>query len=183
MVMAGLGSVWQAKRKEKLKMVYQPKRKYEWWDAMSRKVDANVVGGVVEQLEEKYGEATRERFLDASRPEDAPTHCLFEWDDSVAAEKWRLDQSRKIITNLRVVYLNNDKEERKVPAFINTNENRTKPTYESIEDALRDDNKKEIILNRLRGELDAFIVRNQHIEELADILEESAEKVRERRNL
>lgn len=177
------GSALQAKRKEKLKMVYQPKRRYEWWDGYKREVDANVVGGVVEQLEEKYGEATRESFLEASRPKDAPTHCLFEWDNDVAAEKYRLSQSTKIINSLRIVYLNNDKNGAKVPAFINTAPPKEKTSYESIENALRDDNKKEIILNRLRGELDAFIVRNQHIEELADILEESAEKVRERRNL
>ena len=159
-------------------MVYQPKRKYEWWDGYKREVDANIVGGVVEQLEAQYGEATRESFLEVSRPEDAPTHCLFEWDDSIAAEKWRLDQSRKIITNLRVVYLDNDKNDVKVPAFINTSAPKEKTSYESIEQALRDTSKREIILNRLRGELDAFIIRNQHIEELADLLEESAQKVR-----
>ena len=163
-------------------MVYKPKRKYEWWDGYSRKVDANIVGGVVEQLEEKNGTATREAFLEASRPEKSPTHCLFEWDDNVAAEKWRLSQSQSIITSLRVVYLDDDKQKVKVSAFINTSKQKERATYESIEIALQDSGKRQLVLNRLRGELDAFIVRNQHIEELADLLEEEANKVRERRN-
>ena len=163
-------------------MVYQPKRKYEWWDGYKREIDANIVGGVVEQLEEEHGQATKENFLEVSRPEDAPTHCLFEWDDSVAAEKYRLDQSRHIINGLRVVYVNNDKEDTKVPAFINVAPPKEKCVYESIETALRHEGKREIILNRLRGELDAFIIRNQHIEELADLLAEASEKARKRGN-
>lgn len=161
-------------------MVYQPKRKYEWWDGYSRTVDANTVGAVVEHLEEENGQVTKEDFLEVSRPEDAPTHTLFEWDDSVAAEKYRLDQSRKIITALRVVYETKNEEEIKVSAFIQTSADGNKTHYENIEDALKDDGKREIVLNRIRGELDAFITRNQHIEELADILEEGAMKVRKR---
>lgn len=161
-------------------MVFKPKRKYEWWDGYKRSVSADVVGGVVEQLEEKYGQVTRENFLEASRPDDSPTHALFEFDDSVAAEKYRLDQSATIIRSLRVIYVNKDKEEIKVSAFVNVNPGQEKAAYESIELALKDESKRSIILNKIKGELDAFINRNQHIEELADILEEGAMKVRKR---
>ena len=159
-------------------MVYKPKKKYEWWSQGSWKVDANTVGAVVEQLEEKNGEVTKEAFLDASRPEDSVTHALFEWDDRKAAESYRLDQSRHIINSLRVVYVKPDKEEVKVAAFIQTNKKDGAAVYENIHDALKDEGKREVILNRIRGELNAFIARNQHIEELADILEESAQKLR-----
>ena len=162
-------------------MVYKPKRKYEWWDGYKRSVSADVVGGVVEQLEEKNGQVTKEDFLEVSRPEDSVTHALFEWDDSKAAEAYRLDQSRKIINSLRVVHVDNGGEEKKVTAFIRTSEKEQKPIYENIESALKDDCKREIILNRIRGELDAFIIRNQHIEELADLLAEASVKAKKMR--
>ena len=162
-------------------MVYKPKRRYEWWDNYQRSVDANTVGGVVEQLEEQNGHVTKEDFLEVSRPEDSVTHSLFEWDDSKAAEAYRLDQSRKIINSLRVVYVDNGGEEKKVTAFIRTSEKEQKPIYENIESALKDDCKREIILNRIRGELDAFIIRNQHIEELADLLAEASVKAKKMR--
>ena len=161
-------------------MVYQPKKKYEWWSQGTWAVDANVVGAVCEQLEEQNGQVTKEEFLEVSRPEDAPTHALFEWNDSIAAEKWRLDQSRRIINGLRIVYENKDKEEVKVSAFIQTSPTGTNTVYENIHEALRDVGKREIVLNRIRGELDAFINRNRNIEELADILEEAAERLRKR---
>ena len=162
-------------------MVYKPKKKYEWWDGYGRVVDANTVGGVVEQLEEKNGKVTKEDFLEASRPEDSATHALFEWDDSKAAEAYRLDQSRTIINSLRVVYVKPDKEEVKVSAFVQTYKENGNAVYENVYDALKDDGKREVILNRIRGELNAFIVRNQHIEELADLLEEAAQKLRDKK--
>ena len=162
-------------------MVYQPKRKYEWWDGYKRIVDANTVGVVVEQLEEKNGQVTKEDFLEVSRPEDSVTHALFEWDDGKAAEAYRLDQSRRIINSLRIVYVKPDKEEEvKVSAFVQTTPNGVKAHYENIEDALKDNGKREIVLNRIRAELDAFIIRNQHIEELADLLEEASVKARKK---
>lgn len=164
----------------RIKMVYQPKKKYEW-STYNRSVDANVVGGVMEMLEERDGSATAESFLEASRPEGSETHSLFEWDDSVAAEKYRLDQSRRTINDLRVVYVTPQKKEVKVSAFVNVNEKLGRANYESITQALLDEGKKEIILNRLRGELEAFVIRNQHIEELADLLEEQAVKLKQNR--
>lgn len=163
-------------------MVFQPKRKYEW-STFNRSIDANVVGGVMEMLEERDGSATKESFLEASRPEDSQTHSLFEWDDKVAAEAYRLKQSGAIINDLRVVYVTPKKEEVKVTAFVNVNSGKEKGNYENIAQALADEGKKEIILNRLRGELDAFIARNQHIEELADLLVEAAEKVRKKKGV
>lgn len=162
-------------------MVYKPKRKYEWWDGYSRCVDANIVGGIVEQLEATNGSVTREDFLEVSRPEDAPTHDLFEWDDSVAAEKWRLRQSTTIINSLRVVYEDKEGEEKKISAFIQTSAPGEHTAYENIHHALKDAGKRDVVLNRLRGELDAFIIRNQSIEELSEILEEAAEKCKRRR--
>lgn len=158
-------------------MVFKPKKKYEW-STFKRNVDANVVGGVMEMLEERDGSATKESLLEASRPEDSETHSLFEWNNDVAAEKYRLDQSQKIINDLRVVYTTPKKQEVSVTAFVNVNSGKKKASYENIADALADEGKKEIILNRLRGELDAFIIRNSHIDELADLLLEASNKAR-----
>ena len=162
-------------------MVYKPKRKYEWNPDYRLKIDANVVGGVLEQIEERDGGVTATAFLDASRPEDAPTHSCFEWDDEKAAENWRLHQSRTTINALRVSYTNADGEDVKVSAFIKTTDGNTRTVYENITDALSDKEKKEIVLQRIKNELDSFIIRNQHIEELADILEEASTKVRRRK--
>lgn len=151
-------------------MVYKPKRKYSWGDGFQPKMDANIVGGVVEKIEAENGNVTKEAFLDFSRPIESPTHELFEWDDSKAAEKYRLEQSRDTIGNLRVVYVSPTNEDISVKAFVNISATSEKPKYESIEVALQDVSKRKNILNRIQGELDNFVARNRHIKELADML-------------
>ena len=160
-------------------MVYKPKKSYQW-ATFERCVSADTVGAVFEKLEERDGAVTSANFLEESRPEDSATHALFEWDDHTAAEAYRMKQSGAVIRDLRVVYVTSDKEELKVSAYVNVCENNEKASYENITDALNDLGKRETILNRIRAELDAFIVRNQHIEELASILEDAAAKVRKR---
>lgn len=163
-------------------MVYKPKKSYEWSGAdngYSPSMDANIVGGVVEHLEETEGAVTRYNFLEFSTPEDSPTHSLFEWDDTVAAHKYRLKQSTIIISNLRIAYTNKRKESVLVRAFVNVSEPKQKPMYESVERALSDDRKREVILAKLQAELDSLVMRNKHITELADMLEKTAKKLRQ----
>lgn len=40
--------------------------------------------------------------VDAARDEDSPLHGAFEWDDGIAAEKYRLDQAQRLIRSFRV---------------------------------------------------------------------------------
>lgn len=74
---------------------------YEWTPGSCHKVDANIAGAVCEQLEAENNLSAKS-LLDASRPEDAPLHYEFEWDDSAAAEKYRESQASHIIRHLAV---------------------------------------------------------------------------------
>ena len=75
--------------------------KYTWCDGSHHKVDPNVAAQVATELEEA-GMLTAKNLVDVSRPEDAPLHDEFEWDDSVAAEKYREGQARNVIHSLRI---------------------------------------------------------------------------------
>lgn len=41
--------------------------------------------------------------VEAARPEEAVLHPAFEWDDSTAAEEYRLEQARRLIRAVQVV--------------------------------------------------------------------------------
>ena len=66
------------------------------------KVPADVVGKTMEKIEERDGKVTKESFLEESRPVSSPTHNMFEWNDAIAAEKYRLEQSSEIIRNIQI---------------------------------------------------------------------------------
>lgn len=51
----------------------------------------------VERIFAVHGKMTPQILLSEARAVDSPLHCMFQWDDSVAGEKWRLRQAQVII--------------------------------------------------------------------------------------
>lgn len=78
------------------------KSKYSWRGGFAYKVPASTVGTALESIEARDGNVTSQSFLEYSRPEDSATHSMFEWDDTIAAEKYRLRQAGAIINQLEV---------------------------------------------------------------------------------
>lgn len=72
------------------------KYRYGWTKRYS--VPAQVVGEIVE----RFPENTAENIVREARKRASPLHKLFEWDDSAAAEQFRLVQARVMISSLRV---------------------------------------------------------------------------------
>lgn len=66
-------------------------------------VAADVVCREIERINDEHGGVKPEVLLDESRPEDAPLHPAFTWDDSKAGELWRLVEARNIIRSVHVV--------------------------------------------------------------------------------
>jgi len=69
---------------------------YSWSKAFN--VPAQVVGEFFYGLRKR----TPEELIKASRNRSAPTHSLFEWNDSAAAREYRLVQARVIVSSLQV---------------------------------------------------------------------------------
>lgn len=64
--------------------------------------DAQVIGERLTLL--AAGEPLQpERVVDDARPEQAPLHRYFEWDDQTAAEAYRVDQARYYLRNIEIV--------------------------------------------------------------------------------
>lgn len=64
--------------------------------------DAQVIGPVFLQLERDNDEVTKETVLSEARRRSSPLHRYFEWDDTTAAEKYRLEQASLILRSITV---------------------------------------------------------------------------------
>lgn len=65
---------------------------------------APIVGEALARLEDTHGSITPEIVLADARSPKSDLHQFFEWDDGVAAEKWRREEARKLIAAIVVVY-------------------------------------------------------------------------------
>lgn len=91
---------------------------YEW-KIPKYQLPAQAAGEELERIERKHGVVTPSNVLEESRPGKAILHDLFEWDDSRAAERFRLEQAQEIIGNIAVVHLVQDEPRTPVRAFVN----------------------------------------------------------------
>jgi len=154
-------------------MVYQRKYNYEYRDGWHPSVDANTVGSVIEEIEDRNGSITSELFLEASRAEDSPTHGVFEWDDNAAAEKYRLHQAAKTICSIRVVIRASPEQEPKPRrAFVNIvpADESKRAQYVNVCDALANEETRRVVLQRAIKELKSFQDKYENLSELAGVI-------------
>jgi hypothetical protein len=64
----------------------------------------------IERLEDRRGRITPELVLDAARDKRSVLHDCFDWDDTIAAERWRLEQSRELIRSVKFTVIYKDAE-------------------------------------------------------------------------
>lgn len=139
------------------------------WKVTGVGCSAQDAGETISEIEKRDGVVTKESFLEASRPIEAPTHNAFEWNDSVAAEKYRLEQSGRIIRNLCVKIIKDDKPE-KVTAYVNINKTTAdNARYMSLQVALEDDENRSAVLENALNELRLFKRKYETLSELAEV--------------
>lgn len=145
-------------------------RLYSWRHSHGG-VSAQAAGEMIEKIEARDGVVTKEAFLEESRPEDSPTHGCFEWDDGIAAEKYRLWQSGSVIRDVCItVVSDDDKAPIKTPVFVNTVKNCTAPAkFMSVEVALADETHRNTILENAFSELQEFRKKYGRLKELAEV--------------
>jgi predicted TIM-barrel enzyme len=111
--------------------------------------------------------------LDAARNPASPLHTHFEWEDSEAAEKYRLLQAAVLIRQVRVTVLAPDGEKTAtVRAFVSLPSDRLSHTgYRSIEAVLSSQPQRAELLAMAHAELVTFQRKYQVLSELADVFE------------
>lgn len=109
---------------------------------------------------------TPAEVLEKAKDENSELHRCFEWDDSKAAEKYRLQQARMVI-NLLVVKTETP-EETPVRVFQITSE---RNTYQPSKLFLEQPDEYEALLKRAKGELIAIKNRYHSLSELESVFE------------
>lgn len=121
-----------------------------------------------QKIADEIGEnsITPQEVLEKAKDESSELHKCFEWDNDVAAEKYRLQQARAIIINL--VYVSKGKEEQPVRCFQITAE---KSVYQPTKRFLVQENQYQQLLARAKAELESFRRRYETVTELEKVFE------------
>ena len=109
---------------------------------------------------------TPQEILEKARDEDSELHKCFEWNDSIAAEKYRLEQARNILRML--VYEGKSKEEKPLRLYMKTE---TTHEYQPTKQFLIQQDEYQGLLKRALAELEAFKRKYRTLTELDSIFE------------
>ena len=120
---------------------------------------------VCEEIGDKT--VTPQSVLEKARNEDSELHKCFEWDDGIAAEKYRLAQARNIIQNL--VITTEKASEQPVRVFSITSE---RNMYQPTRRFLVQENEYQTLLKRALNELESFKKKYRTLSELEMVFEQ-----------
>ena len=156
--MGGVGFGWPLTAYEwRSGLIYQLKRGAR----LPKGITVQAAGEEVERLESE-GRLTPKDLVEDSRPEDAPLHRCFEWDDTVAAERYREVQAAYIIRSVEVTVESVDKPTR---AFVYTVVGGQRECR-SIGVVLRDAYSRDALLESALRELASFQRKYRTLSEL-----------------
>lgn len=114
------------------------------------------------------GELSPEQVVEAARPLDAPLHSSFDWDNSSAAEKYRLHQARNLIRAV-VTYLSVDDKVVMCRAFVSLTPDRGKEGYRLTTAVLSDEERRCQLLQDARAEMKVFRDKYRMLSELGAV--------------
>ena len=137
------------------------------WGFMKFKGDAQACYDEVQTLGESY---TPHQVLDLARNPKTELHKCFDWDDSSAAEKWRVQQARFICKSFTVVI--ETSEDKEPQRFRVIQHDKYERVYRPIVFSVRNDDQYARLLKRAKEELTAFKRRYKSITELDSVIDE-----------
>lgn len=148
-------------------MVYQ-------WKQDRFSVSAQTAGEELERIEKLKGTLNTKDIVEESRPDEAVLNKCFEWDDLVAAEKYRQTQAQKIIHNLVIVKVKeSDIEPTRAFVSVKPVEELTenKNTYINISKAIETPFYQNQLLVQAFKDLLAFKTKYKQLQELSKVFE------------
>ena len=142
--------------------------------AMFKDEQAQAYGRQIEAIARRDGYVTPELVVEEAREESSPLHPAFEWDESVAAERWRMSQARNLMNHL-VVVVRVDHTEKEVKGLYNVRvvvdaeSQETEPGYVTYDVAVQNKGYREQILRRALAEMQSWRERYQELRELTGV--------------
>ncbi len=108
-------------------------------------------------------------LLEESRPKKAVLHNEFTWDDSKAAEQWRLEEAGNIIRSVQVVYEHGPSEPQRA-YVIEERPADSSATYAPVHEVLERQSSKDRLILELLADLQAFRRRFVLVSDLSHVV-------------
>lgn len=136
------------------------------WKISKYNVDAQQAGEELERIRNKYGELSPADIVQESISVNSVLHSCFEWQDNIAAQKYRERQAQDLIRNIVVEAVVDKEVNPPIRAFVSI-----QGDYKPIQEVVTvEDRRKELLQNALK-ELESFKTKYSQLYELSELFE------------
>lgn len=143
--------------------------RYKFRDGfVAKNVDAQTAGEECNRVANTIG-LTAENLLNENRAEGTPLHDYFEWRDDVAAEKYRLAQSKDIIRSIVLVRQSDDDTRPPVRQFVNICTAPKEREFVPVETVLKRQDYTEQMFEQAKRDLLAFRTKYVNLRDYAEL--------------
>ena len=133
-------------------------------------INAELVGQQIELLRrECHGEIQPQDIVADARNANSPLHSFFEWDDSEAAEQYRLSQARGLIRAVVAVYIDDGMPAIRMKAYVHISEPGA-PHYREASHAMSQSKTRGMILQQAMRELQHWRNKYRDLQEFAALI-------------
>lgn len=130
------------------------------------------IAAELNRLAKQHGGLLRPKdVVDAARAQSSPLHSHFTWDDGEAAEQWRLQQARQLISITMTIEMTPAGEEIVIPAYTSLTPDRKRKGggYRQTVKVLSNEDWRDQMLQDALAELHAFESKYKMLSELAGV--------------
>jgi hypothetical protein len=118
----------------------EPKKIYSFKEnTIKFNVNPQDAGEEIEKIIKKYGSCKPEDVVEVARDENNPLHNVFDWDDTSAANKYRLHIARILIGSITVTYKYHESVRANYSVKFIDSTDKENRAYVSIEEAVKPD--------------------------------------------
>lgn len=144
------------------------------------KADPQKIGATLAVITEKGGgHLTPLAVVNAARDRKHILHKHFEWEDALAAESFRLDQARSLISCIHVE--NAEAGSGVARAFMSIRD-KDGVSYRSLDDILRSADLQQRVLAQAERDLLAFENRYRDLEDVCELIQQARQRLSIRRS-
>lgn len=156
-------------------------RKYEWKPGRRIKGDPMLVGRELDRLSRLNGKQLSPAIIvEEARRATSALHQCFEWDDGLAAEKYRIVQARQVLHSIVKI----EHEGRAMPMFVNIQPISTAPAddarraYVPMDVVLQDGRLTRLLMDQAIGDLRAYQTRYRVFEQLTSPVQSAIDVIK-----
>ena len=143
--------------------------RYKFRDGfVAKNIDAQTAGEECKRIAETIG-LTAENLLNENRTEGTPLHNYFEWDNDVAAEKYRLVQAKDIIRSIVLIRQTEDDNKPPVRQFVSIRKEKKEREFVPVETVLKRQDYTEQMFEQAKRDLLAFRTKYINLRNYAEL--------------